>query len=145
MTLVEFHTGVADKLGFACRLLRKAFHRGVRVAVIGPDPDLAALDRALWAFEEREFIPHLRVAPATTAGLAMRTPIWLVSGPLPDGAPGVVVNLGAEPPDDLGAVNRLIEVVSADPDDEARGRARWRGYRARGLAVEHHPAGAARV
>ena len=63
---VEFHTGVADDLGFACRLLRKAYHKGARVLVRAPSARLARLDRELWTFVEREFIPHLRfTAPGT--------------------------------------------------------------------------------
>ena len=71
MTEVEFHTGVADPLDFACRLLRKAARQGVRVLVTAPGETLGALDRLLWTFEEREFLPHVRVpgAPAATAAL----------------------------------------------------------------------------
>ena len=57
---VEFHTGVADELAFACRLLRKAYHQGARVLVRAPSARLARLDRELWTFAEREFVPHLR-------------------------------------------------------------------------------------
>ena len=53
MTEVEFHTGVADPLGFACRLLRKAYRRGARVLVTAPPERLAQLDRLLWTFDER--------------------------------------------------------------------------------------------
>lgn len=139
MTEVEFHTGVADPLGFACRLLRKACRQGVRVQVTAPAPALAALDRELWTFDEREFIAHVRM-PGTSAAVAARTPIWLVTrGDLP-GAPPVLVNLGADAPPDPGVLERVIEIVSAEPDDAARGRERWRAYRAGGLDIRHHTA-----
>jgi DNA polymerase III subunit chi len=137
---VEFHTGVADRVEFACRLLRKAYRKGVRVLVTAPGPVLAALDRELWTFDERDFVPHLRVLAATAAGAAARTPIWLTEGRVPDGAPAVLVNLGADPPQDLAPFERVIEIVSRDADDEAAGRARWRTYKSRGLDVRHHPA-----
>ena len=143
MTEVEFHTGVVDPLGFACRLLRKAVRRGVRVRVTAPADTLGALDRALWTFDERDFVPHVRL-PGATAATAARTPIWLVpslqtlAGDAP--APTVVVNLGADAPDELSGLDRLIEIVSADPDEAARGRSRWRAYKARGLGITHYTA-----
>jgi DNA polymerase-3 subunit chi len=140
---VEFHTGVADPLGFACRLLRKAYRRGARVLVTAPAPLLESLDRALWTFEEREFVPHLRMGASVANGQAARTPIWLAESAQcqpPPPAPDVLVNLGAETAQDLSAFARVIEIVAADADDEQAGRARWRDYRARGLAVTHHAA-----
>lgn len=143
MTEVEFHTGVADAVDFACRLLRKAVRRGVRVRVMAPADTLGALDRALWTFDERDFVPHVRV-PGATAATAARTPIWLVptlqaaAGDAP--APAVLLNLGADAPDELAGLDRLIEIVSADVDEAARGRSRWRAYKARGLGITHHPA-----
>ena len=137
---VEFHTGVADKVGFACRLLRKAFRQGARVLVSAPADVLAHLDRQLWTFDERDFVPHLRVGAGTSAALAARTPIWLVDGVVPAGAPSILLNLGVDAPADLAPFERVIEVVAREPDDEQAGRARWRDYKARGLAIRHHGA-----
>lgn len=140
---VEFHTGVADDLGFACRLLRKAYHQGARVLVRAPAARLTKLDRELWTFAEREFLPHLRFgAPAALPAAAARTPIWLVDGEVPQGHPPVLVNLGAELPAQPQAFDRIIEIVGADADDEQRGRARWRAYKAAGLDIQHHRAAA---
>ena len=144
MTEVEFHTGVADKFGFTCRLLRKAYRKGARVLVTAPSPVLGQLDRELWTFDERDFVPHLRVTGGKTA-LAARTPIWLMEGsdgPPLQGTPDVLVNLGAEPPQDLSPFTRVIEIVADEPDEEQAGRQRWRTYKARGLEVVHHPAAA---
>ncbi|HSM22036.1 MAG TPA: DNA polymerase III subunit chi, partial [Rubrivivax sp.] len=58
------------------------------------------------------------------------------------GAPPVLVNLGADAPEDLGAVERLIEIVSSDTDEAERGRLRWRAYTAQGLQIVHHRSGA---
>ena len=137
-TAVEFHTGVADPLAFACRLLRKAYRRGARVLVTAPAPQLEALDRALWTFDERDFVPHLRLAGAPDPALAARTPIWLTDAAPPPGCPEVLVNLGAAVADELAPFTRVIEIVAADADTEQAGRARWREYRARGLPVTHH-------
>jgi DNA polymerase III subunit chi len=141
VTEVEFHTGVGDKLAFACRLLRKAYRRGARVAVSGPAPLLAALDRALWVDDAHDFLPHIRVlAGAALPAAAARTPIWLIDGEVPDGAPGVRINLGAPMAADLANCTRIIEVLSTDADDAQQGRQRWRDYKARGLNIVHHSA-----
>ena len=140
MTEVEFHTRVADSVGFACRLLRKACRQGARVLVTAPRQTLAELDRVLWAFEEREFLPHVRM-PGSKPEVAARTPIWLASHAGLPGAPDLVVNLGADAPADPGVLQRLIEVVSAEPDEAERGRGRWRAYKAAGLEIRHHVAG----
>lgn len=137
MTRIEFHTGVADPLAFACRLLRKACRQGVRVQVSGEPEVLAALDRALWLEPERDFLPHVRV-PGCRAAVAARTPIWLVPADAGPPAPRVLVNLGAAAPALPQTLERLIEIVGADPDEAARGRQRYRAYKLGGFDVVHH-------
>jgi DNA polymerase-3 subunit chi len=144
LTEVEFHTGVADPAEFACRLLRKACRQGVRVLVTAPADTLAVLDRLLWTFDERDFVPHVRM-PGAAAPVAARTPIWLANQAGGDGAPTVIVNLGAAAPSNPRALERLIEVVATDADAAECGRGRWRAYKAAGLEIKHHGAGAARA
>jgi len=141
MAQVEFHSGVAAPLHFACRLLRKAYRQGVGVVVMGPAATLQALDRELWTFEAQEFVPHLRVKPGQPLDAALRrTPIWLCEGAPPSSGPKVLVNLGAEPPDGGESFERIIEIVSAEGEERQRARARWRAYEARGWAIKHHAA-----
>lgn len=147
MTQVEFHTRVAQPLLFACRLLRKAFRQGVRVVVTAPAERLRLLDRELWTFDERDFVPHLCVdAGRARTDLARRTPIWLIEcgegagDPWPEGAPDVVVNLDGPMPAVLPQWRRVIEIVGDDAEVVARARARWRAYAGQGLAVRHHAA-----
>ncbi len=45
MTGIAFHVNLADRLAYACRLLRKAAASGSRVLVTGPQADLRALTR----------------------------------------------------------------------------------------------------
>ena len=59
MTDVAFHTGIANPLDYACRLLRKAYRSGARVAVHADPALLDRLDQALWTFEPLEFVPHI--------------------------------------------------------------------------------------
>ena len=140
MTAVEFHTGVADPVHFACRLLRKAMRQGAKLQVTAPEPVLRELDRALWTFDERDFVPHVRV-PGPTADVLARTPIWLANQVLPQpgaGGPTVLVNLGAAAGTELAGYQRLIEIVALDADAAQAGRERWREYKARGFSITHH-------
>jgi DNA polymerase-3 subunit chi len=137
---VEFHTGVEEPLGFACRLLRKACRAGATVLVTAPPERLAALDQALWTFEARAFVPHVRV-PGPSAGLAGRTPVWLATEPPAGPRPALLVNLGAEGPDAPDAFERVIEIVGVDDDERRAGRARWRRYESWGIQPKHHATG----
>ena len=146
MTEVAFHTGLADKLAFACRLLRKAHRSGARVLVTGPQPLIERLDRELWTFDDQAFVPHLRRRPGEPDSAKARlTPIWLCDeGGLPDGPlPEVVLNLGGALPAEAARFSRVIEVVTNDEQDRQDGRRRWRDYEAQGLAIRHHAGGAA--
>jgi DNA polymerase-3 subunit chi len=140
---VEFHTGVADPVGFVCRLLRKACRQGARVLCTAPPGLLVELDRALWTFDAHDFVPHVRMPGARTA-LAERTPIWLATESLAASAGRVLVNVGAAAPVNPADFARLIEVVAADEGEAQAGRARWRAYKSAGLDIVHHGAGAVR-
>lgn len=134
---VEFHTGVDDPVHFTCRLLRKAVQAGASVLVTAPASALAALDERLWTFEAQSFVPHVRV-PGVSAALASRTLVWLAAGPLDGDAPRLLVNLGAEPPADADAFDRVIEIVGTDSTDRLAGRAHWRHYETWGVKPLHH-------
>lgn len=138
---VEFHTGVADPVAFACRLLRKAYRVGARVLVTAPAALLPSLDRGLWTAEERDFVPHARW-PGTRVGLLARSPIWLLAtaadAPTDVALPRVLLNVGAEASAELSAYDRVIEIVGAEPDSADAGRQRWRAYKAQGLQIVHH-------
>ncbi len=133
MPEVSFHTGVADKAGYTCRLLRKAWRQGRQMVVTGSDEQLQRLDALLWTFEQAEFVPHLRLRRGATPPAQMRrTPIWLAD--MPEDAPtrDVLVNLGPDWPEGFAGFARVIEVVGDDPADVSEGRRRWRQYRAAG-------------
>ena len=144
MTDVAFHTGIANPLDYACRLLRKAYRSGAAVAVHGDAAMLDRLDQALWTFEPLEFVPHVMLP--RDAGDARRlalTPIVLVKGGAAPAACRVGVSLAGHPVDDLAAFDRLIAIVGLDPEHREAGRLRWREYERAGHAVSHvaKPAG----
>jgi DNA polymerase-3 subunit chi len=138
---VEFHTGVAEPIGYTCRLMRKVYRRRATLVCVAERASLDVLDRTLWTFDERDFVPHVRYALASAA-VRSRTPIWLAEH-LPEGGAGrdVIVGFGGREPIAEGAAARLIEVVGADDEDVQRGRVLWRLYQRAGFELIHHPFG----
>lgn len=136
MTEVAFHFNVPDRLGYACRLLRKAHASGARVAVTGPADELQRLDQALWTFAPLEFVPHCRHdAPEPMRAM---TPVVLVEAPAQSPHQQVLLHLGQGVPEGFERFERLIEIVSAADDDRAAARQRWRHYAGRGYAITRH-------
>ena len=143
MARLEFHTGIADPLAYACRLLRKAHRRRLKVVVGGDTDRLGRLDTLLWTFEQLEFVPHarLRIGERPDASLLRFTPIWLADAAASWPAADVVVNLGQAPVAEPARFERIVEIVGAEPADVMAGRARWRHYAEQGLEPERVNAG----
>jgi DNA polymerase-3 subunit chi len=138
VTDVAFHTGIADPLDYACRLLRKAYRSGARVAVHGEPAALDRLDQALWTFEPLEFVPHA-VLPrdgADAQRLAL-SPIVLVKDGSAPAACRIGVTLAGHAVADVGALDRLIAIVGLEPEHREAGRLRWREYERAGHAITH--------
>ncbi len=135
MTRIDFHFNTPDKLGYGCRLVRKAWRAGHRIVVFSNEPDqLAAFDEALWTFSPQDFIPHVMVGDP----LAVQTPIVLtVHDPATDDR-DLLINLGTQTPPGFARFERLIEVVASDDADREQGRQRWRFYRDRGYPIDTH-------
>lgn len=138
MTEVSFYTGVAERLSYVCRLLRKAQQSGARVTVVGPAAALDRLDAALWTFEATEFVPHVRLRGAADAAAVARTPIVLTDSLTQAPSDGVLLNLGAELVPGFERFTRVLEVVSQDAQQVQAGRERFRQYKALGHPVVHH-------
>ncbi|HEY6132376.1 MAG TPA: DNA polymerase III subunit chi [Rubrivivax sp.] len=149
MPEIAFHTGLPDKLGYTCRLLRKAGRQGARVRVIGDAAELELLDKALWTFDPQDFVAHLRwPGGARVSPMLQRTLIWLTpdAAAWPEGVepPRVLVNLGPEAASGVEAYDRVVEIVSTDGADRAAAHRRWRHYESQGLTLRNIPAAAGR-
>ncbi|MEO8154310.1 MAG: DNA polymerase III subunit chi [Rhizobacter sp.] len=139
MTEVSFHFNVPDRMGYACRLLRKAVRRGARVVVAAPTQVLTALDRQLWVFEPLDFVPHVLVRPAQVPAARLQTtPVWLTERVLEAPHHEVLLNMGDELIEGFETFARVIELVSLDGPDRQAGRARWKHYSDRGYVIAKH-------
>lgn len=138
MQEVAFHFNAPDKLGYACRLLRKAHARGARLMVLADGADVASLDQQLWTLAQGEFIPHCH--SGAPAHVRAHSPILIASAPdLPaDFDAQVLVNLTRQMPPDFARFDRVIEVVTADEADRLQARERWRAYRLAGHEPVRH-------
>ena len=134
MTRVDFHSNIPDKIGYACRLVRKACAANCRVVLLGDAPQLALLDATLWTFSELDFIPHVLAESA----LALRTPVILAEANT-DTLPHhqIMINLTLQTPPHFARFERLFEIVSTDTADIATGRERYRFYQQRGYPLTH--------
>jgi DNA polymerase-3 subunit chi len=139
MIQVGFHSRVPDKLGYACRLIRKAYRSGSRVIVTASPATLATFDRMLWTFDPTEFLPHcLQSARVDGNARYAATPVWLVPTGNEPPHHDVLVNLGDRVAPGFESFKRVIELISTDPDDVQAGRQRWKHYTERGYALTHH-------
>ena len=136
MTEVAFHFNAPDKLGYACRLLRKAVATGARVMVTGETGTLRELDAALWTFAALEFLPHC-YGEATPVALAA-SPVVLAESVRSAPHQQVLVNLGGAVPEGFERFERLIEVVTEAEGDRLDARRRWKHYADRGYSIKRH-------
>ncbi len=139
MPRIDFHSNVPDKIAYACRLVRKAYLARNRVLLMTEDAaQLAQLDLALWTFSATDFLPHVTAG----ASLAPQTPIVLTDD---DGMNlphfDVLVNLSHRFPGALARFQRVIEIISPDPDDAAAGRKRYVAYQQQDYQPSHFVAG----
>jgi len=141
MTEVTFHFNAPDKVGHACRLLRKAVASGAKVVVTGDAVLLRELDVALWTFAPLEFVPHCLSGASAPAVLAA-SPVVLADSARSAPHQHVLLNLGAGVPEGFERFERLIEVVTGQEDDRQQGRRRWKHYADRGYAIKGEDLGA---
>ncbi|ROR20146.1 DNA polymerase III chi subunit [Comamonas sp. BIGb0124] len=143
MTRIDFHSNVADRCAYACRLLRKAAGQGARLLVVAEEPLLDRLDQALWNLSDTEFLPHCRSVDA--AEMLAASPIVLhdagAAEPPDLQACSVLVNLGQAVPPGFERFERLVEILGRpelDAEGVAQGRRRWKHYKDRGYALHNH-------
>ncbi|MGS0742133.1 DNA polymerase III subunit chi [Glaciimonas sp. GG7] len=135
MTHIDFHTNIADKFLYTCRLVRKARSSQCQIVILtNTADDLAKLDKALWTFSEHDFLPHVTADDP----LAPQTPIILTSDDsvtLPHHQ--VLINLSGSTPACFALFERMVEIVSLDETDKNNSRQRYRFYQQAGHTLTH--------
>lgn len=135
MTRITFYFNAQDKADAARKLAGKAFKSGQRTLVYVPDPARAqALDQAFWTAQQLSFLPHVRCGHP----LARETPVLIGDQPDELASPDILISLADEPPPFFGRFERMLEVVSTDPADRDRARARFRLFKEQGYPLDHH-------
>jgi DNA polymerase-3 subunit chi len=135
MLRVDFHTQVADKINYTCRLVRKARAANCRIIILNQGREQSLhLDQALWNFSESDFLPHVMLDDP----LASQTPIILTENlerELPHN--DLLINLSHALPSDFKQFNRIIEIISSEEQDAQAGRQRFRQYQQLGIKPSH--------
>jgi DNA polymerase-3 subunit chi len=139
MTRIDFHTNIADKLAYACRLARKAYASRAKVVLLAEDAAQAAqLNEALWTLGETDFIPHVMAGDP----LAAETPVIVADSDdaeLPHH--DMLVNLTRRTPAHFAQFARVFEIISTDEQDAAAGRKRYVAYKQQDYPLTHFVAG----
>jgi DNA polymerase III subunit chi len=135
MTRIDFHSNVPDKIGYVCRLVRKARFADCNIVVLASNRShLNALDKALWTFSELDFLPHV----FANDPLAAQTPVVLTDN---DGVDlphhQILINLSDAVPDYFSRFERMFEIISMADNDKLSGRERYRFYQQHSYPLTH--------
>ena len=135
MTRIDFHTNIPDKVGYACRLVRKAYAARAKLVLLAESPAQAAqLNEALWTLSGTDFIPHVMAGDP----LAADTPVIVTADENVD-LPhrDMLINLTRRTPDGVDSFARVFEIISTDEEDAAAGRARYGAYKRQSYPLTH--------
>ncbi len=117
---------LTEPLRLVCELARKANDAGLQTLVLARDQAQAEeLDELLWSFDDDAYIPHQIAGEDADEEEALV--LIAVPGSTASSRP-LVINLRDDPY--LGACDRVLEVVPADPAAREPLRERWRQYKA---------------
>jgi DNA polymerase-3 subunit chi len=116
------------------KLLERALAQGWRAVVIaGSTERVAALDAALWTYQDASFLPH----GSARDGHAARQPVWLTTeDENPNGA-RLLVLVDGVPSSRLEAFERVLDVFDGTEESVAAARQRWRQAKEAGHALTY--------
>jgi len=132
-------TAPNTRLGYACRLLEKAYKLQNRIHAHTADASTAkVLDTLLWTFRQGSFVPHeLLPSDCQPASPITIGPATNSDAPPPPDA-DLLINLADEVPPFFTRYPRIAEIIDGSPAVREAGRQRHRFYRQQGLQPETH-------
>lgn len=134
MARINFAFGATERISQACQTTLKQYLAGQKMVVYSSDiTRLRQFDQKLWAVDEAAFVPHVWADDP----MASQTPIVLVTKDLAQALEGMspetwLLNLDDACPPTCGPLQRVLEIVSDEPEDKEAARQRWRSYQAAG-------------
>lgn len=134
MARINFAFGATERISQACQTTLKQYLAGQKMVVYSSDiTRLRQFDQKLWAVDEAAFVPHVWADDP----MASQTPIVLVTKDLAQVLEGMppetwLLNLDDACPPTCGSLQRVLEIVSDEPEDKEAARQRWRSYQAAG-------------
>jgi DNA polymerase-3 subunit chi len=112
---------------FTCKLAEKAYRNGLKSFIRVADAQEAArLNDSLWTFRQGSFVPHALAEDQAAVECAVL--IGIEDRPLPAGS-ALVINLCDSMPGNAGQIERIIEIVDAEPRRRRSARERYRYYK----------------
>lgn len=140
MARINFAFGASERISQACQTTLKQYLAGQKLLVYCSDKArLHLYDQRLWSVDETAFVPHVWIDDP----LATKTPILLVAQDLQHALDKVpadswFLNLDDACPPSFGALTRVLEIVSEDPEDKDAARQRWLTYKAAGHGLKSY-------
>lgn len=134
MARINFAFGATERISQACQTTLKQYLAGQKMVVYSSDiTRLRQFDQKLWAVDEAAFVPHVWADDP----MASQTPIVLITKDLAQALEGMspetwLLNLDDACPPTCGPLQRVLEIVSDEPEDKEAARQRWRSYQAAG-------------
>lgn len=123
------------RLSLACKLVAKAYTANQRVYVQCADQTSAeTFDALLWSFDDISFIPHGLTESQTTDD----TPIMIGWQASTRNNADILLNLHPNIPDNTEHFERILEIVSADPDCKKICREHYKAYQAQDFPLKSH-------
>ncbi len=117
------------------KLLEKALSQGLRAVVLaGSEERVAALDTALWTYEQLSFLPH----GTARDGEAAAQPIYLTTEDENPNAARLLVLTDGATSARIDTFERCIDLFDGgDPDAVTSARERWRTLKAAGHSLAY--------
>ena len=139
MPKIDFYilSETTEKAGllFACRLIEKAYKQNFSIYIHTQQAASAyALDELLWTYRDDSFLPHNLLGEE----LNPPPPIQIGFASAPQKPRDILINLSEEVPVFYSQFSRVLELVINTPDEQQKGRLRYRVYREAQHAIQTH-------